>query len=462
MSRVFVAEDTTLRRRIVVKVLPPDTAGDISVARFQREIAVVARLQHPHIVPLLSAGETNGLPYFTMPFVDGVSLRARLARGGEFPVAEAVRLLREMATALAYAHDQNVVHRDIKPENVLLTGGIALITDFGVAKALAVATVDGHEGLTSVGVALGTPAYMAPDQATADPTTDHRADIYALGVVAYEMLAGQPPFAGRTTQAVLAAHLTETPTPLATRRPALPPAFATLVMRCLEKRPADRPQSAREIVQALDAITTPTTTTAAAPRTGPNRVVRAGLAALVLGVIAFGARFMTTNRAQPAAVASKRVLVAPFENLTGDARFDNVGRMAADRLAQGMAQMGSIDVVPSNTVLMMLRDTAGGLAERLQRLTGRHARRTPRVGQCRPSPCARADSLGALKRPWLFGANTFWRAAILGALGERDAAVQLLQQAHREGQRMESWHYTAALDSLRGYPAFDALIRPRP
>jgi serine/threonine-protein kinase len=367
---VFVAEDTSLRRRIVVKVLPPETTGEISVARFQREIAVVARLQHPHIVPLISAGETNGLPFFTMPFVDGESLRARLTRGGEFPVTEAVRLLREMASALAYAHDQNVVHRDIKPENVLLTGGIALITDFGVSKALAAATMDGSEELTSVGVALGTPAYMAPEQATADPTTDHRADLYALGVVAYEMLAGQPPFAGRTTQAVLAAHLTETPVPLGTRRPAVPPALASLVMRCLEKRAADRPQSAGEIVQALDGIVTSTDTRAAEPRTASTRVVRAGVAALALVVVAFGAWLAIDRRAQPAAVASKRVLVAPFENLTGDARFDNVGRMAADRLAQGIAQVGSIDVVPSNIVLMTLRDTTGGQAERLQRLAG--------------------------------------------------------------------------------------------
>jgi len=370
MSRVFVAEDTALRRRIVVKVLPPEMAAEISAARFQREIALVARLQHPHIVPLLAAGETGGIPFFTMPLVEGESLRTRLARDGEFPVAEAVRLLREIATALAYAHDQNVVHRDIKPDNILITGGIALVTDFGVAKALVVSTLEGRDGLTSAGIALGTPAYMAPEQASADPTTDHRADLYAFGAVAYEMLAGSPPFAGRTTQGLIAAHLIETPEWIAKRRPALPPTLAALIMRCLEKRPADRPQTAGEIVQVLDSIATPTSTSVAgATFKSPGRTMRALIAALGLLVAATGTWLVRGKGAQASPAVSKRVLVYPFENLTGDARFDHIGRIAADRLAQSIAQVGAIDVVPSNTVLMMLRDTVGSQNERLQRLT---------------------------------------------------------------------------------------------
>jgi serine/threonine-protein kinase len=165
MSRVYVAEDTALRRRIVVKVLPPELSGEVGLTRFQREITLAARLQHPHIIPLLACGENEGLPYYTMPFVEGESLRQRLDRVGELPVAEAVRLLREIASALAYAHDNGVVHRDIKPANVLLSGGIALVADFGVAKALIASSArDGT--LTAVGIAVGTPAYMSPEQVT--------------------------------------------------------------------------------------------------------------------------------------------------------------------------------------------------------------------------------------------------------------------------------------------------------
>jgi len=254
MSRVFVAEETALDRKVVIKVLPPETAAQVSLERFKREILLAAKLQHPHIVPLLTAGESNGLPYFTMPFVDGESLRVRLARHGELPVNHAIRMLREIASALAYAHEHGIVHRDIKPDNVLLSGGSAMVTDFGVAKALSASTNAEHGGMTSLGVALGTPAYMSPEQASADPSVDHRADIYSFGVLAYELLTGQPPFAGRTPQNLLAAHVTETPEAINKRRASLPPALAALVMRCLEKRPADRPQSASELVHALDDI----------------------------------------------------------------------------------------------------------------------------------------------------------------------------------------------------------------
>jgi TolB-like protein len=379
MSRVFLASDVSLGRRIVVKLLPVELAGDVSVARFHREVALAAKLQHPHIVPLLSTGDAGGLPYYMMPFVDGETLRARLARDGELPVGDAVRLLREIATALSYAHEKGIVHRDIKPENILLTGGIALVTDFGVAKALVDATTVGNGALTTAGLAIGTPAYMSPEQVSADPGIDHRADLYSFGVVAYEMLTGQPPFTGRTTQALLAAHVVETPESVATRRSALPFPLATLVMRCLEKRPADRPQDAAEIVRALDALTTPSSTASSTPLREPNaerRWLRGRVAAAaavtvvaaiaVAGWFAFGRGARAT--ATPAA-RSSRLLVAPFENLTGDPRFDYIGRIAADRLTSGIAQNGSVDVVPANVVLMALRDTTGGRAERLQRLS---------------------------------------------------------------------------------------------
>lgn len=257
MSRVFVATEIALGRKVVVKVLPDEMLGQVSLERFKREIALAARLQHPHIVPLLTAGDAGGLPYFTMPLVEGESMRARLARQGELPLSEAMRLLREIASALSYAHDRGIVHRDIKPDNVLLSAGSAMITDFGVAKALSASSNSEAGNMTSMGIALGTPAYMAPEQASADPAVDHRADIYAFGVMAYELLTGQPPFAGRTPQGLLAAHVTEVPENITRRRNSIPSALAALVMRCLEKRAADRPQTAMDLVHSLDQITTP-------------------------------------------------------------------------------------------------------------------------------------------------------------------------------------------------------------
>ena len=264
MSRVFLAHERALGRKVVVKMLLPELAAGVNVERFRREIQLAAQLQHPHIVPLLSAGEAEGLPYFIMPFVSGESLRTRIAREGEFPIAETVRILRDLVSALGYAHSHGVVHRDVKPENVLLSGGVAVVTDFGVAKAVSVsADSAGATGLTSLGVALGTPAYMAPEQATASPLTDHRADIYALGVVAYEMLTGFPPFSGRSPQAMLAAHVVEDPEPVERRRPSVPPLLGDLVKECLAKRPAERPQTAAEVLHVLDAIATPSWGTAA-------------------------------------------------------------------------------------------------------------------------------------------------------------------------------------------------------
>ena len=296
MSRVFLAEETALARRVVIKVLPPEMAAGVNQDRFRREIQLAAKLQHPHIVQLLAAGSSGDILWYAMPYIEGESLRVKLAKHGELPVAESLRILREIADALSYAHERGVVHRDIKPDNVLLSGRHALVTDFGVAKAVSEATGGGHS-LTSLGVALGTPSYMAPEQAVADPHVDHRADLYALGVVAYEMLAGRPPFSGMTAQAVLAAHVTQPAVPLTTERPAVPAALNAVVMRCLEKRPADRWQRADELIPHLEALLTPsggTAPTGAVPavssgteaalrRAHPLRVaVLFGLAALVV------------------------------------------------------------------------------------------------------------------------------------------------------------------------------------
>jgi serine/threonine-protein kinase len=266
MSRVFLAEEVRLGRQVVLKLLPPEMGASVNVERFEREIQLAARLQHPHIVPLLTAGAHGDLLYYVMPFISGESLRVKLAREGELPVNEAVRILREVIDALAYAHRNGVVHRDIKPDNILLSEGHAVVTDFGVAKAVTASS--GGASLTSLGVALGTPAYMAPEQAAADPHVDHRADIYAIGALAYEMLAGRTPFTAPTAQALLAAQITQTPEPVAQHRRTVPPALNAVIMRCLEKRPADRWQSAAELVPQLDAMSTPTSGTM--PVTAPT------------------------------------------------------------------------------------------------------------------------------------------------------------------------------------------------
>src|SRR6185436_2791828 len=320
MSRVFVAEETRLARKVVIKVLPPDLALEMRVDRFNREIQLSASLQHPHIVPLLAAGGADDLLYYTMPFVEGEALRTRLSRVGELPVKDAVRILKDVADALAYAHARGVVHRDIKPDNVLLSGNHAVVADFGVAKAVSQAKTE--SGLTSVGVALGTPAYMAPEQAAGDPNIDHRADIYAFGAMAYEMLTGRSPFSGMAPHQMLAAHVTEPVVPITDKRPALPPALAQLVMACLEKNPADRPQSANDMLQTLEgmattsgsvAITSPIATVRHVMRHPRNRFAAEAVLALVLVV----AGWFTLRPRRAAALEQDRIAIAPFDVFGG-------------------------------------------------------------------------------------------------------------------------------------------------
>lgn len=253
MSRVFVATQDALRRTVVVKVLAPELAASLSAERFKREIGLAARLQHPHIVPLLSAGHAGAHLYYTMPYVDGESLRDRMNRERPMSYADVSGILQEVARALAYAHGEGIVHRDIKPENVMFFHGQAVVLDFGIGKALLSASTAESEvmRITQVGMSLGTPTYVAPEQASGDPALDHRADLYALGVVAYEMLTGHPPFAGRSPQAVIEAHANRMPEPIAARRPDVPTALATTVMKMLEKRADARPATGDDIVAAL-------------------------------------------------------------------------------------------------------------------------------------------------------------------------------------------------------------------
>jgi serine/threonine-protein kinase len=365
MATVYLAEDTKHRRQVAVKVLRPELAASMGSERFLREIEIAAGLQHPHILPLYDSGSSDGVLYYVMPFVDGPSLRDRMDRDGSLAIADTVRFVREILDALAYAHARGLMHRDIKPENVLLSGGHALVADFGVAKAVSDAA--GEARITSTGIALGTPAYMAPEQATADPGLDHRVDLYAVGVIAYEMLAGRGPFIATTAQRMIAAHLTMTPDALLPLRPDAPPALVNVVMRALEKDPLARWASAHAMLDALDATFTPIGTPgvsaiqeaahAARPATtkAPRRrgKIFAVAAALLLAIGALGAvRYTQTGRSgtligNAVLDANDIVLVGEFENRTGDT---TLAATVTDAVRAEMQQSRAVQVMSQATM----------------------------------------------------------------------------------------------------------------
>ncbi len=255
MATVYLADDLRHERKVAVKVLRPDLAAALGAERFLREIKIAANLTHPHILPLHDSGEADGFLYYVMPYIKGDTLRERIDKEGELPISEAVRIIREVVDALAFAHAQGVVHRDIKPDNVMLSGRHAMVMDFGIAKAVSEAT--GRNQLTTAGVALGTPTYMAPEQATADPHVDHRADIYAVGIMAYELLAGRTPFQRASPQAVLAAHVTEEPEPVSKHRDHVSGDLEALVMKCLAKNEMPGQEAGRPVAECRRDVATP-------------------------------------------------------------------------------------------------------------------------------------------------------------------------------------------------------------
>ena len=287
MSRVFVATDRALGRRVVIKVLPPELTAGVNRERFRREVQVAAQLQHPHIVTLLSAGEDGDILYYTMPFIEGESLRTALEKG-PLSVRDVVRILHDVVDALAYAHARGVIHRDIKPGNILKLGQHALVTDFGVAKALNAAMP--VSGITTAGMAIGTPAYMAPEQLAGDPAADHRLDIYAVGLLAYELLTGESPFTGPSPQATMAAQLTRIPEPLYIVCPDVPQPLSAIIMQCLSKEPNQRPPTAEALMAALDSITTSSgdVKTPLAPVLPAVRARRRRVTLAALGTVAIG------------------------------------------------------------------------------------------------------------------------------------------------------------------------------
>ncbi|MEO6066419.1 MAG: serine/threonine-protein kinase [Gemmatimonadales bacterium] len=324
MATVYLARDIRHDRKVALKVLRPELSAAMGLDRFPREINIIAKLQHPHIVPLYDSGEAGGFLYYVMPYVEGESLRERLDKVRQLSINEGIRLLHEITDALAYAHSHGIIHRDIKPDNVMLSGRHAAVTDFGIAKAV---DASGGNKLTTVGIAVGTPHYMAPEQAMADPLIDHRADIYALGALGYEVLSGHPPFEAATSQAVLSAQVLEAPKDIRERRPEIPERLALALLRCLAKDRNDRWQSAEELLTQLDMLVTtpsggltPTSTrpfTATATRSAPSLrwPMLAGVAALVLAAAVGGWALTRGHGAGSARI--EKIAVLPIEDISG-------------------------------------------------------------------------------------------------------------------------------------------------
>ncbi|HUK22170.1 MAG TPA: serine/threonine-protein kinase [Gemmatimonadales bacterium] len=366
MSRVFVAFETALERRVVVKVLPPQLALAIARERFRREIQLAASLQHPHIVPLLAAGGSGDVFYYTMPYVEGESLRSRLAREGRLSIRDAIRTLRDVADALAYAHERGIVHRDIKPDNILLSGGHAVVADFGVAKALSYA--GGESALTSLGLAIGTPAYMAPEQAAGDPNVDARADLYALGATAYEMLTGRPPFPDLAPHRMIAAHVLDPVTPVIDQRPDVPAELAELVMRCLDKAADQRPTSAAAVRDALDSISSGSGAAARSAARKSRSWIGASVAVGVLTVLALG--WVALRHEPPAPLDQNRVAVAPFD-VVGPTGFGLWHEGLVDVLSRGLDGAGPLRTVSPTLVIRRWHGRSDqSSAEALGRETG--------------------------------------------------------------------------------------------
>ena len=344
MSRLFVATERSLNRQVVIKVLPPELSSEVSAARFRKEIEVAAQLQHPHIVPILASGSGDGLLWYVMPYVRGESLRHRIREVGKLPVRDAVRILVEVADALAYAHRQGIVHRDIKPENILLEEGHAVLADFGVARAIVAArTSNASEGanLTGTGMSVGTPTYMAPEQAAGESHVDARADIYALGLVGYEMLAGQHPFGGTSSvQSMIVAHLTEPAPPVMKLRADTPPAVNAAIARALAKTPDERFRTAEEFRDALEAAPVGTRRS----RTSMLTAIGAAVAAvLVIGAI------LVSRRARALPLDENLIAVAPFDVVDTDLKLWHEG--IVDVLSRNLDGAGPLHTV-SPTVIV--------------------------------------------------------------------------------------------------------------
>ncbi|MBI1723880.1 MAG: protein kinase [Gemmatimonadetes bacterium] len=383
MATVFLAQDQKHHRPVAIKVLTPELAAVLGADRFLREIEIAARLTHPHILPLYDSGEADGVLFYVMPYVEGESLRDRLAREKQLPLDDALQIAREVADALSYAHSHDVVHRDIKPENILLESGHAVVADFGIARAI---TAAGGSKLTETGMAIGTPAYMSPEQAAGSKELDGRSDLYSLGCVLYEMLAGQPPFTGPTVESVIHQHLAVEPPAVTNLRPAVPASVVAALARALAKTPADRFNPVAQFGEALWRRESVAASTAApAPAAPPfRRVGRRALigvvaaVALVAAAAAAGVAWRARQRADP---NRRLVVVLPFENRTGDTSLNELGELAANWVADAIVRDGVAAAVPSTVVQDLLRTDLRGSATPAEDLARRTGARTAIIGE---------------------------------------------------------------------------------
>ncbi len=348
MATVYLAEDLAHRRKVAIKVLSPEVAHALGPERFLNEIEIAASLNHPNILPLHDSGETEGLLYYVMPFVEGDSLRERLTREKQLPLEEAVRIIREVADALSYAHESQLVHRDIKPENILFTAGHAVVADFGIAKALNVA---GGDRLTQTGLSIGTPTYMSPEQAAGTEAVDARSDLYSLACLAYEMLGGEPPFTGPTPQAVLARHAVDPVPKLGTIRPSIPAGVAKAIEKALAKVPADRFPTARAFAEAVEKASTDEAIAAEVARreraAGRRRLrlIGATVALVALGIWTFIALMGPTY---------ERLAVMPPANLLNDMGQEHLMQGVHDALIEELQRIGAS--VKARTAMVRYRD----------------------------------------------------------------------------------------------------------
>ena len=366
MSRVYLAREELPERRVAIKVLDEELSARLGRGRFVREVEVTSKLAHPHIVPIYSAGDAGGMLYYVMPFVDGESLRDRLEREGRLPIDEALEITHQIADALQHAHDNGIVHRDIKPANILFQSGHAVVADFGIARALRAAESGGE--FTQSGLPLGTPDYMSPEQAGADAPIDGRTDTYALACVLYEMLAGQPPFHSRTSQATLARHLSDTMPSLQSLRSTVPRGVEQIIAQALSKVAADRQREVAHFADALLVANAPGVE--AAPQEKPKRPslsafgVSVRVAGTLLIVAALGVAVQVWSSGDPLSVLADgrweaSVAVMPFENRTNDEAFDNLGQSLADEIINYLTAVPEVRVIDTYTAASLLNDSLG-------------------------------------------------------------------------------------------------------